>query len=71
MASGVATDLGTADLDKTQFEELYEWASVKPKVNQVNLAHCCTMPEASGVVNKKLKLFLLTRVTQSVMGRAW
>ena len=48
VASGVATDLGTADLDKTQFEELYEWASVKPKVNQVNLAHCCTMPEASG-----------------------
>lgn len=43
----MATDLGTADLDKKQFEELYEWASVKPKVNQVNLAHCCTMPEAS------------------------
>ncbi len=44
---GVAEIVGVADLDKTQLEELYEWASVKPKVDQVNLAHCCTIPEVS------------------------
>ena len=43
--SGIVKDVGTADLDKKQFEELYNWATVKPDVNQVNLAHCCTMPE--------------------------
>ena len=36
---------GVADLDKEKLAELYEWASNKPKVNQVNLAHCCTIPE--------------------------
>ena len=47
---GVAETVGVADLDKGQLEELYEWAEVKPKVNQVNLAHCCTIPEVGGAI---------------------
>jgi len=45
---GVTETVGVADLDKERLEELYEWAEVKPKVNQVNLAHCCTIPEVGG-----------------------
>ena len=47
LRDGVTNEVGTADLDKGQFEQLYQWAAVKPKINQVNLAHCCTMPEVS------------------------
>ncbi|KAK7094607.1 hypothetical protein V1264_006140 [Littorina saxatilis] len=37
--------IGVADLDKAKLEELYDWAKVKPCVNQVNLASCCVMPK--------------------------
>ncbi|XP_064394968.1 glutamate--cysteine ligase regulatory subunit-like [Halichondria panicea] len=67
VASGVATDLGTADLDKKQFEELYEWASVKPKVNQVNLAHCCTMPEDLVAFSKVHDVRLMTHNDDKVI----
>ena len=45
---GVVHVVGVADLDKEQMADMYEWASNKPKVNQVNLAHCCTIPEVGG-----------------------
>ncbi len=44
---GVAKEVGVADLDKDRLEELYNWASLKPKLDQVNVAHCCTIPEVS------------------------
>lgn len=37
--------IGVADLDKKKLDELYEWARVKPSINQVNLASCCVMPK--------------------------
>ncbi|XP_060602509.1 glutamate--cysteine ligase regulatory subunit-like [Ruditapes philippinarum] len=37
--------IGIADLDKNLLEELYEWAEVKPVINQVNLDSCCVMPK--------------------------
>ncbi|XP_048775053.2 glutamate--cysteine ligase regulatory subunit-like [Ostrea edulis] len=37
--------LGIADLDKEQLEELYNWAKIKPGINQVNLESCCFMPK--------------------------
>ena len=43
--SGLASVVGTADVIMPQLKELYDWATIKPTVNQVNLAHCCTMPE--------------------------
>ena len=44
---GVAREVGVADLDKDRLEELYNWATLKPKLDQVNVAHCCTIPEVS------------------------
>lgn len=37
--------IGVADLDKRLLEQLYEWAEVKPVINQVNLESCCVMPK--------------------------
>lgn len=37
--------IGMADLDKNLLEELYDWAEVKPVINQVNLDSCCVMPK--------------------------
>ena len=42
---GVAKEVGVADLNRDQLKELYNWATLKPKVNQVNVANCCTIPE--------------------------
>lgn len=42
---GVTGIIGTADLFKPQLKELFDWATVKPNIDQVNLAHCCTIPE--------------------------
>ena len=36
--------LGTGGLIQPTLQELYEWAQVKPKVNQVNLPDCCDIP---------------------------
>lgn len=44
---GVTKEVGVADLDKDRLEELYNWAGLKPKVDQVNVANCCTIPEVS------------------------
>ena len=42
---GLAKKIGVADLFRAQLKELYDWAKVKPTIDQVNLAHCCTIPE--------------------------
>ena len=44
-STGVARNIGVADLFKAQLKELHDWSSVKPTIDQVNLAHCCTIPE--------------------------
>lgn len=36
--------LGVADLDEEQFRDLYNWATVKPNIIQINLASCCVVP---------------------------
>ncbi|XP_028918854.1 glutamate--cysteine ligase regulatory subunit isoform X2 [Ornithorhynchus anatinus] len=52
--------IGTSDLDKTQLEELYQWAQVKPSSNQVNLASCCVMPPDLTAFAKEFDIQLLT-----------
>lgn len=52
--------IGTSDLDKTQLEQLYQWAQVKPNSNQVNLASCCVMPPDLTAFAKKFDIQLLT-----------
>ena len=44
-ATGVARSIGVADLFRDRLKELYDWSTVKPTIDQVNLAHCCTIPE--------------------------
>ena len=44
---GVARVAGVVDFNKNKLEELYNEADMKPMVNQVNIADCCTIPEVS------------------------
>jgi glutamate--cysteine ligase regulatory subunit len=44
---GVTGTVGVADLMRPQLEELHSWASIKPMTDQLNLAHCCIIPEVS------------------------
>ena len=48
--TGVARSIGVADLFKDQLKELYDWSTVKPTIDQVNLAHCCTIPEVRFII---------------------
>ncbi|KFO38036.1 Glutamate--cysteine ligase regulatory subunit [Fukomys damarensis] len=52
--------IGTSDLDKTQLEQLYQWAQIKPNSNQVNLASCCVMPPDLTAFAKQFDIQLLT-----------
>ncbi|WAR13108.1 GSH0-like protein [Mya arenaria] len=52
--------LGLADFDKKLLEQLYEWAEVKPMVNQVNLESCCVMPKELVEFAKEKDIQLLT-----------
>lgn len=58
--SGYADSLGVCDLDKNILEKLYEWARVKPQINQVNLASCCVMPKELVAFSEKHEIQLLT-----------
>ncbi|GAB1607796.1 glutamate--cysteine ligase regulatory subunit-like [Argonauta hians] len=56
----VLLNAGVSDLDRALLEELYEWAKVKPCINQVNLASCCTMPPELIEYAKATDIQLLT-----------
>jgi glutamate--cysteine ligase regulatory subunit len=51
--TGVARNIGVADLFRDRLKELYDWSTVKPTIDQVNLAHCCTIPEVRFINNIK------------------
>ncbi|KAJ8038675.1 Glutamate--cysteine ligase regulatory subunit [Holothuria leucospilota] len=52
--------LGVCDLDKQGLEELYNWAKVKPSINQVNEVSCCIIPPDLNAFTKENKIQLLT-----------
>ncbi|KAL5483798.1 hypothetical protein EMCRGX_G020213 [Ephydatia muelleri] len=52
--------LGTGGLTQPRLQELYEWAQVKPKVNQVNLPDCCDMPMELVKYSKEKEIQLQT-----------
>ncbi|XP_073244894.1 glutamate--cysteine ligase regulatory subunit-like isoform X2 [Porites lutea] len=58
--SGYIKDLGVCDLDKPTLEKLYQWARIKPEINQVNLASCCVMPKDLVAFSEKHDIQLLT-----------
>ncbi|BFZ20256.1 hypothetical protein BsWGS_23295 [Bradybaena similaris] len=52
--------LGVCDLTKDSLEDLYNWAKVKPSVDQVNLESCCVMPQDLTEYAKAVNVQLLT-----------
>jgi len=41
---GKVNQIGVCDFDMTEIEDLYEFAQIKPSVNQINLKNCCSVP---------------------------
>ncbi|XP_048587225.1 glutamate--cysteine ligase regulatory subunit [Nematostella vectensis] len=58
--SGYVQTLGVCDLDKPTLEKLYDWARIKPEIDQVNLASCCVMPKDLVEYSKTRDIQLLT-----------
>ncbi|OQV12873.1 putative Glutamate--cysteine ligase regulatory subunit [Hypsibius exemplaris] len=58
--SGALESIGVSDFDLAEFDKLYEAASVKPSVNQVNLESCCVIPPELSDFAKKNNVQLLT-----------
>ncbi|KAK3087720.1 hypothetical protein FSP39_009591 [Pinctada imbricata] len=56
----VVLALGISDLDKCLLEQLYDWAQIKPTINQVNLESCCVMPKDLTEYAKQKDIQLLT-----------
>jgi hypothetical protein len=54
--TGVARNIGVADLFRDRLKELYDWSTVKPTIDQVNLAHCCTIPEVRSRAHNKQRV---------------
>jgi glutamate--cysteine ligase regulatory subunit len=52
--------LGISDLSKDQLEKLYDCATVKPCINQVNLTTCCVIPPELTEFAKEHDIQLLT-----------
>ncbi|KAK3605869.1 hypothetical protein CHS0354_017774 [Potamilus streckersoni] len=52
--------LGISDLDKGMLEQLYQWAQIKPVIDQVNLESCCVIPKDLGEFAKQHDIQLLT-----------
>lgn len=52
--------IGFSDLDTNLLRNLYEWAKIKPSINQVNLESCCVMPPEMIQFAKENDIQLLT-----------
>ncbi|CAL1535793.1 unnamed protein product [Lymnaea stagnalis] len=60
VAEDKVLSLGVCDLNKEAFEDLYNWAKVKPSIDQVNLESCCVMPKDLTEYAKSINVQLLT-----------
>eukprot|EP00118_Oscarella_pearsei_P028538 m.2414 g.2414 ORF g.2414 m.2414 type:complete len:256 (+) comp8641_c0_seq2:100-867(+) len=54
------SNLGVCNLDKTQLEELFNWAKIKPILNQITIDSCCFLPKELTVYAKENKIRLST-----------
>ncbi|CAH0550773.1 unnamed protein product [Brassicogethes aeneus] len=52
--------IGLADVEETTFRTIYEWATVKPSIIQINLATCCVVPPTLQAFCKENEVKLLT-----------
>ncbi|KAI4498220.1 hypothetical protein M0802_006706 [Mischocyttarus mexicanus] len=57
---GKLSSVGLSDLSTNTFIELFQWASVKPAIVQINLATCCVVPPALQEFSKANDVQLLT-----------
>jgi len=57
---GKVDSIGVSDLDTSELQELFEWAEIKPDINQVNLASCCVMPPEMITFARENNISLLT-----------
>lgn len=60
VANDKVLSLGICDFGKEGLEALYNWAQVKPCVDQVNLESCCVLPKDLTEYAKSINVQLLT-----------
>ena len=54
------SQIGLADVEEATFRNVYEWATVKPAIIQINLATCCVVPQTLQQFCKDNDVQLLT-----------
>ncbi|KAF5308593.1 hypothetical protein FQR65_LT06141 [Abscondita terminalis] len=52
--------IGLADVEEAVFRAIYEWATIKPAIIQINLATCCVVPPTLQTFCKDNEVQLLT-----------
>ncbi|XP_063991194.1 glutamate--cysteine ligase regulatory subunit [Diachasmimorpha longicaudata] len=57
---GKICHVGFSNVDTELFIKLYEWATVRPSIVQINLASCCVVPPALQTFTKEHDVQLLT-----------
>uniref|UniRef100_A0A0C9PML1 GCS light chain n=1 Tax=Fopius arisanus TaxID=64838 RepID=A0A0C9PML1_9HYME len=58
--AGKICHVGFSNVDADVFIKLYEWATVRPSIVQINLATCCVVPPALQAFTKEHDVQLLT-----------
>lgn len=58
--NGKVHQIGVADIEEGVFRSIYEWATVKPSIIQINLATCCVVPPTLQAFCKEKDVQLLT-----------
>ncbi|XP_015113485.1 glutamate--cysteine ligase regulatory subunit [Diachasma alloeum] len=58
--AGEICHVGFSNVDTDVFIKLYEWATVRPSIVQINLATCCVVPPALQAFTKEHDVQLLT-----------
>ncbi|ESN96249.1 hypothetical protein HELRODRAFT_67967, partial [Helobdella robusta] len=60
VGKGLVYTLGVCDLNINHLQTLYEWAEIKPIINQMNLANCCVIPPEMSQYAQNKEIQLLT-----------
>ncbi|CAG9760259.1 unnamed protein product [Ceutorhynchus assimilis] len=63
----IVGELGIADIEESTFKELYEWATIKPSIVQINLETCCVVPPGLQSFCKEKEVKLYTHNDSSVI----
>lgn len=61
----VVGELGIADVEECTFRALYDWATIKPTIVQINLATCCVVPPTLQAFCKEQDIKLFTHSDSS------